>query len=95
MWTTVGQTVDLVAMNIRGLGADRLRLKLRLMSEVDLWSLFLHRREECSGEFWAEVENRKASVIAKKNVDPSTVSRCIALTPSELGRDTSQPKSPS
>lgn len=54
-------------MNIRGLGADRLRRKLRLMSEVDLWSLFLHRREECSGEFWAEVEKRKAAGTLSKD----------------------------
>jgi hypothetical protein len=50
-------------MNIRGSGADRLRPKLRVMSDGDLWSLFLHHREECSGEFWEEIENRKASGI--------------------------------
>ena len=37
------------------------------MSEVDLWSLFLHRREECSREFWAEVENRKAAGTLSKD----------------------------
>src|SRR5439155_23207040 len=49
------------AMNTRWLGTDRLRLKLRIMSDEDLWWLFLHHREECSNEFWKEVENRKAA----------------------------------
>src|SRR5882762_9409485 len=49
------------AMNIRGLGTDRLRLKLRILSDEDLWWLFLHHREECSREFWEELENRKAA----------------------------------
>jgi hypothetical protein len=52
-----------LAMNFRGFGADRHRLKLRLMGDGDLWSLFLHHREECSDEFWQEVENRKAAGI--------------------------------
>jgi len=46
-------------MYITGLGTDRLRLKLRIMSDDDLWWLFLNHREECSPEFWEEVENRK------------------------------------
>src|SRR2546426_12020539 len=54
------------AMKITGLGTDRLRLKLRVMSDQDLWTLFLHRREECSGEFWEEVENRKAAGTLSK-----------------------------
>jgi hypothetical protein len=49
------------AMNIRGLGTDRLRLKLRITSDADLWWLFLHHREECSQEFWEELEARKAA----------------------------------
>jgi hypothetical protein len=49
-----------------GLGAYRLRLKLRLMSDGDLWSLFVHHREECSGEFWEEVENRKVAGTLSK-----------------------------
>jgi hypothetical protein len=48
-------------MNIRGLGTDRLRLKLGIMSDEDLWWQFLHHREECSREFWEELENRKAA----------------------------------
>jgi hypothetical protein len=48
-------------MNIRALGTARLRLKLRIMSDQDLWTLFVHHREECSREFWEEVENRKAA----------------------------------
>jgi len=42
-------------MNITGLGTDRLRLKLRIMSDDDLWWLFLNHREECSHEFWEEL----------------------------------------
>ena len=53
-------------MKIRGFGADRLRLKLRIMSNGDLWSLLLHHREECSAEFWEEVENRKAAGTLSK-----------------------------
>src|SRR5882672_4641574 len=49
------------AMNIRGLGTDRLRLKLRIMSDEDLWWMFLHHREECSREFWEDLESRKAA----------------------------------
>ena len=50
-------------MNIRYLGNDHLRLKLRIMSDEDLWWLFLNHREECSREFWEELENRKAAGI--------------------------------
>ena len=48
-------------MKITGLGIDRLRLKLRIMSDEDLGWLFLNRREECSHEFWEELETRKAA----------------------------------
>lgn len=48
-------------MNIRGFGADGSRLKLRTMSDRELWSLFLYRRDECSREFWEEVANRKTA----------------------------------
>jgi hypothetical protein len=54
-------------MNIRGLGTDRLSLKLRMMSDEDLWWLFLHHREECSREFWEELENRKAADTLSKD----------------------------
>jgi hypothetical protein len=54
-------------MNIKGLGADRLRLKLRIMGDEDLWWLFLHHREECSREFWEELETRKAAGILSKD----------------------------
>ena len=37
-------------MNIRGVGTDLLRLKLRILSDEDLWWLFLQHREE-SREF--------------------------------------------
>ena len=55
------------AMRIIGRGTDRLRLKLRIMSDGDLWWLFLNHREECSQEFWEELENRKAAGILSKD----------------------------
>jgi len=48
-------------MNTRGLGAERLRLKLRMMSDEGLWWLFLNHREECSPEFWEELETRQSA----------------------------------
>ena len=54
-------------MNITGLGTDRLRLKLRIMSDDDLWWLFLNHREECSQEFWEELESRKAAGALSKD----------------------------
>src|ERR1700730_19213584 len=63
-----------LAMNIRGLGTNGLRLKLRIMSDEDLWWLFLNRREECSQEFWEELENRKAAGILSKDSPFWTVS---------------------
>jgi hypothetical protein len=54
------------AMNITGLGTDRLRRKLRIMSDDYLWWIFLNHREECSQEFWEELENRKAAGILSK-----------------------------
>jgi hypothetical protein len=56
-----------MAMNITGLGTDSLRLKLRIMSDDDLWRLFLNHREECSHEFWEEVETRKAAGTLSKS----------------------------
>jgi hypothetical protein len=55
------------AMNIIGLGIDRLRLKLRIMSDDDLWWVFLNHREECSREFWEELDNRKAAGTLSKD----------------------------
>jgi hypothetical protein len=54
-------------MKITGLGIDRLRPKLRIMTDDDLWWLFLSHREECSQEFWDELENRKAAGILSKD----------------------------
>jgi hypothetical protein len=54
-------------MNIIGLGIERLRLKLRVMSDADLWWVFVHHREECSHEFWKELETRKAAGILSKD----------------------------
>ena len=55
------------AMKIIGIGTDYLRLKLRIMSDEDLWWLFLHNREGCSREFWEELENRKAAGTLSKD----------------------------
>ncbi len=54
-------------MNHTGLGTDRLRLKLRIMGDDDLWWLFLNRPEECSQQFWEEVETRKAAGILSRS----------------------------
>lgn len=61
-------------MRIIGRGTDRLRLKLRIMSDEDLWWLFLNHREECSREFWEELENRKAAEILSNDSPFWTVS---------------------
>jgi hypothetical protein len=62
-------------MNIRGLGTNRLRLKLRIMSDEDLWWLFLHYKEECSHEFWEELESRKAAGMLSKSSPFWTMSK--------------------
>jgi len=54
-------------MNINELGTDRLRLKLRIMSDDDLWWVFLNHWEECSHEFWEELETRKAACPLSKD----------------------------
>jgi len=53
-------------MNARRPGACRLRIKLRVMREEDLWWLFLNHRAECTHEFWEEVANRKAAGTLSK-----------------------------
>ncbi len=53
-------------MKITGLETYRLRLKLRIMSDDDLWWLFLHHREDCLQEFWEELEARKAAGTLSK-----------------------------
>ena len=55
-------------MKFTGVGTDRLRLKLRIMSDDDLWWLFLNHREECLQDFWGEVETRKAAGMLSKAV---------------------------
>lgn len=47
--------------------SDRLRRKLRIMSDGDLWLFFLNHRGECTCEFWEELEKRKAVGILSKN----------------------------
>jgi hypothetical protein len=53
-------------MNSRRPETCRPHLKLRIMSDEDLWWLFLHQRAECTGEFWEEVANRKAAGTLSK-----------------------------
>ena len=53
-------------MNVKGSGACRLRLKLRVMRDEDLWWLFLNHRAECKREFWEEVATRKAAGTLSK-----------------------------
>ena len=55
------------AMEITLLAAESLRRKLRMMGDEDLWWLFLHHREECSQEFWEELETRKAAGTLSKD----------------------------
>jgi|SRR5271170_3360327 len=50
-------------MNFTGLPTSRLNLKLRSLSEDDLWWVFVYHRQECGHEFWREIENRKAAGI--------------------------------
>ena len=54
-------------MKFTGLGTDRPRLKLRIMSDDDLWWLFPNHREECLQDFWGEVETRKAAGMLSKS----------------------------
>ncbi len=54
-------------MNITRLGIDRLRLKLRIMSDGDLLWFFVDHREECLQEFWEEVHTRKAAGTLSRN----------------------------
>jgi hypothetical protein len=41
-------------------------VKLRTMTDEDLWRFFVQNRERCSREFWEEVENRKAAGTLSK-----------------------------
>jgi hypothetical protein len=54
-------------MNITELGADRLRLKMRIMSDGDLLWFFVDHRGESLQEFWEEVLTRKAAGTLSKN----------------------------
>jgi hypothetical protein len=54
--------------------------EVRIMSDDDLWWLFLHHREECSHEFWEELESRKdASTLSKDSPlwTVRNVARCL------------------
>ncbi len=55
-------------MNITGLGAARLHLTLRIMSDDDLWWwLLLDHPHQCLQEFWEEVHTRKAAGTLSRN----------------------------
>jgi hypothetical protein len=54
-------------MNATELGADRLRLTLRIMSDDELWGLLLDHPHRCLQEFWGEVLSRKAAGTLSKN----------------------------
>ena len=54
-------------MNITRNATGSVRLTLRIMTDGDLWRLFVDHRDECLQEFWEEVENRKAAGILSKN----------------------------
>ncbi len=54
-------------MNITELGAHRLRLTLRIMSDDELWGLLLDHPNQCLQEFWREVLARKAAGTLSKN----------------------------
>ena len=54
-------------MNSTELGTDRLRLKLRIMTDDDLWRVVLDHRQERRQEFWDEVQNRKAAGTLSRN----------------------------
>ena len=76
-------------MNIRRLGTDRLRLKLRIMSDEDLWWLFLHHREECSREFWEELENRKAAATLSEDNPFWATRNVVRYVPLQVAADNS------
>jgi hypothetical protein len=53
-------------MIVKESGAGRLRLKLRVMRDEDLWWLFLNHGADCKREFWEEVATRKAAGTLSK-----------------------------
>jgi len=54
-------------MNITEFGTDRLRPALRILSEDELWGLFLDHPHQCLQEFWEEVQDRKAAGTLSNN----------------------------
>ena len=50
-------------MNVTKPGADRHRLRLRVLSNEELWWFLLDHPQQCLQEFWNEVEARKAAGI--------------------------------
>ena len=72
-------------MNIMGLGTVHLRLTLRIMSDDDLWWLFLDHREECLQQFWEEVETRKVAGILSNDSPLWTMSDLAYRQPQHSG----------
>jgi hypothetical protein len=54
-------------MNTTEQGTDRLGLTLRILSDDELWGLFLDHTNQCLQEFWEEVQTRKATGTSSKN----------------------------
>ena len=50
-------------MNVVKPGAERHRLRLRVLSNEELWWFLLDHPQQCLQEFWNEVEARKAAGI--------------------------------
>ncbi len=68
-------------MNITGLGTDRLRLKLRIMSDDELWRLLLDHPHQCLHEFWEKCWLEKPLVPY-----PRTVRSGLSETPGDVFR---------
>ena len=50
-------------MNVVKPGADRHRLRLRVLSNEELWWFLLDHPQQCLQNFWKEVEARKVARI--------------------------------
>ncbi|MGA2643659.1 MAG: hypothetical protein ABSF15_03035 [Candidatus Sulfotelmatobacter sp.] len=57
---------------------DRFRLKLRVLSDEELWCLLLCHPQECLQEFWKEVKTRKAAGRLAQNSPFWTMSELAA-----------------
>ena len=79
-------------MNVVKPGADRHRLKLRVLSNEELWWFFLDHPQQCLQEFWNEVEARKAAgiLIQRQSILEDGQSRALPST-ATLRWETIQP----